>query len=548
MVFLLSAENEQLNSIPNAFMKIFLFTLTLVIFHQNQLVAQELDPCKKTEVSEFDELDTVLNVGNKLRQETLKVIPQELEKIGKRLSNIHQCPEKIWPDYKLPNTPVRMMLPTEKAIYLYSSETSKFEFERETKEADHRVGSFAANTEGDGGMMINTGRYIRPTGNSAPPGGGGAPPKPSFCEAENGALNQHLRNHNTKSELTTEDKLLSFTAHENFHTVDQSPGSVIHQHSGACRWDAQVSNRSVPGNTEELALGRQHLMSVMLEAYRTPANSEERKEKMKQVKAWTEQLENKFPKEMKMLSSVDRSEGIAEYVGILTNVYGTLGCGASDRDKKELILKHLTDRYSPSVQNLDMQGYLIGALSGFLLDDESDSTWKEKTTTSQMTPLTLLRKTSTYQKTPEVEVKMIDVLETSQNLTVSVDKCKQKLIQEQLAPVFQNTEEYVLVQLDKVPFSTSGGFVSYETPTQETIVVSLASSSNGQNIKMKNQTLIKLEGLCKNGGSPNFVLVPRRLISENGQIQGDETVQVEGKVELDDSAPEWHNHSVACQP
>lgn len=504
-------------------------------------------PCPTEPVKLNPGLESTMHFGENLTEEIKKTPPEELDVMATRLKNVKNCPEKIWPDYKLPNTPVRIIEPSRDSVYKYNSEKEKFEWERSVSENDKRVRVFEPNTDGDGGMTVNGLRYIKPlakepSGNSSPQ----KPAGPKVCIEENKAFDSHMKDYMTKSNLQGVDKMLSFTAHESFHTVDQNPSNVVHQHNGACQWNREEFERSLPGDIKDLKLARQHLILNLLEAYKAPKSSSKRNEALAQVKAWSLILETKYPEESKVLFGVDRAEGMAEYAGIMANVYGKLGCSPDQDEKKNLIVTHLESRYMPMVQDPDQQGYLIGAISGLLMDEEGVKNWKEQVTKETKSPHELLKNGNILSSVSPAEAIKDDVLLASVEVESKLNTCKTNEVKKELDPIIKGDEEYVIIQLDRVTFSSTG-FHSYTTEDNQSISVSLGSSSEGPTVKMENLPIIRIDGLCPNGGSPNYIAVPKKLVDSQGEIVPQEKYNVKTKVDLADQSVKWNSHQVDCR-
>lgn len=511
-------------------------------------LAQEI-PCTTEPVRLNPGLESAVQFGENLNDEMNKSTPEELTEVALRLKNLKKCPEKIWPNYKLPETPLRFIDPSRDSVFKYDKEKEKFEWERTVTEKDKKVTSFEPNTDNDGGITVNGRRYLkpkpRPESESVPPQK--KPPGPSYCIEENKAFDTHMMGNMGKSKLSSVDKMLSFAAHEAFHTVDQNPSSVVHQHGEACQWHREEFQRSLPGDIGELKVARQHLIVSLLAAYKAPKGSEERSQALAQVKAWNHILETKFPEESKLLDKVDRTEGMAEYAGIMANVHGKLGCSANEKDKKNMIIDHLDNRYMPSIQDPDQQGYLIGAVSGLLMDEEGVGDWKEQVMKTSTSPHNLLKEKEFLKSAKVVEAKKDDILLASIPIEKNLNDCKNAEVKKALDPILNGNEEYVLIQLDPVAFSSTG-FNSYTSESGENYNVSLSSSSNGETVRIENQPIIRIDGLCpKKGGSANYVAVPKRLIDKEGNITPQEKHKVTTKIDLADQSVKWNSHLVDCR-
>jgi hypothetical protein len=529
----------------------------ITILLSANLFAQSDDIQCQSGTQKIHELNQLIPLAEKIIDQNRATVPQVLEDVANRLTNLSHCPEKVWPDNKINNTSLRMSVPKDDAVYLYDLEKGKFEFDRELTEKDKTIQSFDSDIDGDGGMFVNAGRYAasppppsaKKEAPKAPPSGAG----PKFCKSEYTAYNALLAGTDPTVEKTSmSDRLFAFTTHETFHKVDQSPGNSIHNHTGACKWNADgVQQRSIGGDTSGFALGRQHIMKYLMQAYDAPKGSSERKKYLGLVKSWQEKLSKEYPEEYKIFSKVDRSEGIAEYAGVMSNVFGTLGCNPSEADKKKLIQKHIKNRYIDMVQALDMQSYLVGAISGFILDEEAkdNSAWKNTVTKTKIAPLDLLSKEKIYKEAPTTNgPTKNEAIMNSIPVADALDKCKNNEVAKAVSPILNHEEEYVLVEAEKIPFGTGGGFITYETPSKEEIIVSLASTSQGINLKISDRPIIKIKNLCGSGnGGTNFIAVPKRYITDEGLIQGDDNFKVSGKIKINATEEKWEKHQVACQ-
>lgn len=465
---------------------------------------------------------------------------EEIRDLETRLAELHRpgCAEKIWPKNKLTKTPIEILDGKARKTYRWNSQTQKLEEGRPYTTADERAPAFNFHKpNGDGGITLNVGATPQRGGGGS---GGARPPLPQnlLCESERKAEMEFMKTHVPRRQLGPSDGAMSLLAHENFHNVDQDPGNPLHQHTGGCHWQLGQGERSLGGDAEKIKFARQNMMKALKDALETK-DPAARTEALAQVKAWAAQI----PADVReKLRHVDRHEGGAEYVGMMSNLYGKLGCSATPAQVKEEVKKSMNDRYMSVPQSVDQQAYLLGSAAGAILDEMGVKDWKEQVASGK-TPLEVLLAQNEIQKIPIQAARPDPLLQQASGIVGAVSSCMQKAVDGIVQQVVDNPEDYVLVEMEKIPFSTMAGSFLAKSPTGDVPVVAEASA-NGD-LSFKQGTLLRLEGLCPSSSS-NFILVPKSLISGN-QVSGRQ-----GATEFSGRVPplsgrSWNGAGVACR-
>lgn len=112
---------------------------------------------------------------------------------------------------------------------------------------------------------------------------------------------------------------------------------------------------------------------------------------------WHQKYRSEFPQDFERSKYTDRTEGAAEYVGLLTGALGTLGCNASNEQILGWLRKRVGELWDKKWDNLsyhpsarEMETNAIGLLAGFLLDAEEVPGWKQLVAASAGTPMDIL--------------------------------------------------------------------------------------------------------------------------------------------------------------
>lgn len=497
----------------------------------------------------FEELDQILTIERGIAEGfSGPTVHPDLVELAVRFDRLNQCPEQVWPDHKIDQTPARMIDGHNDLVVQYDSEQKSWRPLRSINDEDRRNHSYEFDKDGDGGITVNATRYLTSlsSGPSGPPPGG-PPGGPRLCPNENQARFAFMQAHTQRSELSGLDRLMTFTAHENFHNVDQDPKNPVHQHTQECRWHkGSHFARGLSANEGEVSLLRQQLMNALYKAYQAPKGSQERERGLAQVRGWSEKFAGQYPDEFAQLRGVDRIEGTAEYVGMMSSIIGSLGCEPDQSQKHKLILEHLKDRFTPMVQSVDQQSYFIGAVFGLLLDDLEVDSWKEQVMTTEASPLDLFLELSPKLPPAAQTLARNSAIDDSQAIEEDVNNCMSEEVKKAVDPIVQSPQDYILVQLEPVSYRTSGGFVAYEVE-DESVNISLLTSSQGEHFSVSEATMLGLPELCQNPPH-NFVAVPRRLIEEGSLTLSDNSEGLRGTIPAPGAErPQWREAEVRCQ-
>lgn len=483
-----------------------------------------------------------------------------IDEAGTRLARLNrpECKGKVWPSHDILKNPVRYLDSDAKTVMQFNPTSGRFEKLRPMNAADERIGSFDFQKNTDGGIIVNPRVALpppprNPGGGGGPPGGGPPPDRPQLpCGPEDQALQKfYVDNPGLRGATAREpvDVLLTFTAHENFHNVDQDPGNPAHKHPGSCQWHSKGStDRTFPGDKESIKLMRQNIMAS-LKAALEAENPTAKKAALANARGWMQKLRAEHGDAMKKLVEVDRAEGTAEYAGVMTNLYGKYGCGAAPSAMRQDILKYLKDRYMPEPQDVAQQSYLLGSASGLLLDEMGVKDWKERVAKGE-TPLDLLMG-APGMPPPAPRPASDPLLAITGPLARNFATCMQNAADDLAKHLKTNADEYVLVQLEDKPM----GFLG--TPTQTSAagadtIISHASTMKGESFSFEHAQTLAMKNLCGGGKSPEerYVVVHRSQIDANGKVGPREGSKVKMTGQLPpSSAPrrDWNGVPVLCR-
>lgn len=504
--------------------------------------AGEVCPPSSIEVGSLKEISGHLT-EQKMSDKT-KAMQERLARL-----NSPTCRQKIWPDSKLLDSPARVIDHDTKAVFQFNTKTNRFDFLRDANPEDLAAPSFQFQNPGDGGVTLS---LRSPQQRPPPPGNDPSAPKPPapamLCMNQKKEFDAFLKRNMPKRLQDADDGNMTLLAHESFHNADQNPNNPVHQHTGACKWAHLDAERSFAGDKEAIKSIRQHIMLNLKKALEAEPGSEARTSALAQVKAWSNKLKSDFPEANKKLLGIDRVEGSAEYVGMMSNIYGKLGCEASASAVRKEVAKYMNDRYMPIPQEVDQQAYFLGATAGLLLDEGGKTPdWKKQVTADRRSPLDLLLAEKSMQNLPTVAPTPDPSLTTSANLSKGVSSCMQGEAEKSVNEVLTKPGDYVLVEVEKVPFGMSGSY-SVKTPSGDVAVYTEASAK--ANLVFEKANLISASGLCGES-SGKYVAIPRDMIGGDGKISGSQEgfTKFSGTVPPPSSSKEsWNGVSVVCQP
>ena len=267
--------------------------------------------------------------------------------IIKSMSEIAKCPNRIWPDLMLAQSPYIILDKSTKTSVVISHN-------------EHGVPSYRLPEAGE-----ITEQHLKYDGNKTP----------SFnTTLINGTKRVIIFLDSRKNDsVRKKESSLELLLHEAFHTVDQK----------FPRWKSSFNLKS--RFTEETATCtprkyRGHVKYYLEKALRENTNSKNYKIFLQKATYWHKKYTKNFPEELKIVNKTDISEGTAEFVETMGYVLAKKGCQAT---KKEL-LKEFTEHYFNTknfpklTEYPDLESYSIGSLSSALLERNSFPDWQKK--------------------------------------------------------------------------------------------------------------------------------------------------------------------------
>lgn len=464
--------------------------------------------------------------------------PEAIVMLEERLATLNgfKCKNKVWPDGKLTQTPIEIIDQESKKVYRFNPKTNKLEVIRATSTQDERAPLYDFHKTGDGGVTLNASLLISPP--LMPP-----PPKESLCFAQKKTQNTFIKTNKPPLQQSAADTVTKVLAHENFHNVDQDPANPIHVHTGGCHWSGSSGDpvRDLGPGGDGAKFARQHIMLNLKRAI-DARNSADRKAAMAQVKAWSKVMTDKYAELGEKLRGVDRAEGSAEYVGFAANAYGKLGCDERPEAMKEEARKYLNDRYYPDIQAPDQQAYLLGSAAGILLDEMGVKDWKEQVAKGK-TPMEILLAQPELKSSPRQEPTEDVLLRTSAANNSAVTSCLQNAANGILDVLYKRPNDYVLVEMEKIPFGSSAGFFNVGSNGE---VTAIPQAQAGGSLAFKEASMIGMSGVCSEE-KRMYVLVPKSMIADDGKVSGTQGLsRYEGRAPAA-SGKEWNGVDVRCR-
>lgn len=289
--------------------------------------------------------------------------------IIKSMSEIAKCPNKVWPDLILAQTPYIILDKSTKKSVIISHNK-------------HGIPSYRLPKSGE-----ITEQYLKYDGKT-----------PSFQTTFINGNKRVIIFLDSKENDSTRKKesSLELLLHEAFHSIDQdSP-----------RWKRTFNLKS--RFSEETATCtprkyRGHVKYYLEKALRENTNSKNYKIFLQKAAYWHKKYTKNFPEEFKIANKTDISEGTAEFVETMGYALAKKGCQATKKELLTEFTEHYfkTKNFPKLIGKPDLESYSIGSLSSALLERNSFPDWQKKVenTTS---PVQLLLSDIPPIKSPEI--------------------------------------------------------------------------------------------------------------------------------------------------
>lgn len=187
--------------------------------------------------------------------------------------------------------------------------------------------------------------------------------------------------------LGTYDLLLTYS-HEMFHQLEQDNNWVSPQ-------TVQNSSRNPMLDNAAARTERFQLYQLLLKANAAPSASV-RDSLISQVLSNYQHYKNTYPDDYKSAEYFDRIEGTAHYYEIVSSLYSAYPreVNSAETLKRALMVLAQNENQKPYQEaGIDNESYIIGAWTGFLLDElqEDNSLWKREIMQNpDLTPLDIL--------------------------------------------------------------------------------------------------------------------------------------------------------------
>ena len=294
---------------------------------------------------------------------------EEAKYIMRGMSEIANCPDKLWPGLILQEKPYIILNKEDETSIVVSHRYCKPPSYRSPKPTeftkDHLKTEYYGFTKinGNGAIIIPvnsaTSMYAR------------------FMEPE------QVRKIN-----------LEILVHEAFHQCDQRHSHWKRRHSLKQRFSIDAED-CTPRKY------RAHVRYYLEKALEAEVNSEEYNTALRQAAYWNRKYIDNFPEEFKIANSTDIIEGSAKFVGLMAVALKEKGCQATDEELQKAFLEHYLNEPTPVIMpSPDAESYSIGSLSAALLAKSSFPEWQKKVE-NDSSPVQLLLKDKTPLQTPE---------------------------------------------------------------------------------------------------------------------------------------------------
>lgn len=425
--------------------------------------------------------------------------------LARRLKNVHQCKDKVWPNNKLGDFP----------MYHVDYDSKP----RVATGVDPKTGKASTDIDPEAANNLKT--------SAAMPFNTRIPPKEKQGVAINANLNMGGKYFDTPlcpkevnayeaanpvNPGTSDpyDLQIDVLTHEAYHSVDQDPKHSCNSHNPS-GWPAVSGGREAKGSEEDKLTISYYRANIMHFLTKAAKNRGERSTAIAEALLWYRELAAKFPQAIKDLSAVDRREGTASYVGSYSAALGKLGCGASQEAIKEEMLKNSHHRLRDVPMDHDRQAYGLGTLAGLLLDEQGYSGWK-KDVMNGKTPLEVLN--STAKGLPKRSPTVVDSIVKGKKLFEAAQSCVKKEALKPIQAAYTNTEDYIAVSVP-VPNTTkvNGSPISYENRSWSPSISFDASA------KLNNwPTTTDTSNKCQQGHRM-IVLIPKSSLRADGSFE-----------------------------
>ncbi|MGB7318014.1 MAG: hypothetical protein WBC85_08625 [Planktotalea sp.] len=170
--------------------------------------------------------------------------------------------------------------------------------------------------------------------------------------------------------LPTSTMLLAFTAHEEFHRV-QNTWNVEHADQGKL---IEIGQENFDARSQRYEIIRALSLALL--------SPEDETEYLEAAKWWFEAYQNDHPQEYELAKSMDIFEGAARYFDMAMNVRSVGGFDLSAEELRanyqRMILKDYTLDADRFFGLPDEESYEIGGIAGVLLEMKNDATWKDR--------------------------------------------------------------------------------------------------------------------------------------------------------------------------
>ncbi|MGB5838423.1 MAG: hypothetical protein WBH14_15385 [Albidovulum sp.] len=170
--------------------------------------------------------------------------------------------------------------------------------------------------------------------------------------------------------LPTSSLLFAFTAHEEFHRV-QNTWNVEYTDQGKL---IEIGQDNFAARAQRYEIIRALRLALL--------NPEEETENLEAAKWWFEAYRNDHPQEYELAKSMDILEGAARYFDMAMNVRSVGGFHLSAEELRANYQRMILTDYTLDADSFfglpDEESYDIGGIAGVLLEMKDDATWKDR--------------------------------------------------------------------------------------------------------------------------------------------------------------------------
>lgn len=223
--------------------------------------------------------------------------------------------------------------------------------------------------------------------------------------------------------LGTYDLLLTYS-HEMFHSYEQDKNWKTPQ---------TIDNRSRnPGFDNPKARVERHLITKLLLNSAAAATQPERDSLILQSISNYQKYKNDYPNDYNAARYFDRIEGTAHYYEIMSSLYSAYPQQVNSKEKLIEAMRVLASGNNPkpySEPGIITESYIIGAWTGFLLDEVQDNNNQWKTAIMEdpvLTPLDILSRQfqdftlpSPIKASPEIENEVLSAIKKEKDKKVA---------------------------------------------------------------------------------------------------------------------------------